>query len=127
MASFYWRWTWPSGDRRAFKQFFDSECVHTPIELLQEPNGEPQECPICRKMVEQWPSVTVWSTYYVPGQEAGSGCVEYHESCFQVAEEGFMRNAVRLTDRAAVGAGGPPPRPGNPWDTWRQQGIDPKN
>lgn len=125
MASFYWRWTWPSGDRRAYKQFFDAECVNVPLQLLREPQEEATECPICGKLVEAYPAITVWATHYIPGQEPATGCIEYHESCFQVAEPQFLKNAVRLPDRAMVQAGGPPPGHGNPWDSWRQQGIDP--
>lgn len=126
MASFYWRWTWPSGDRRAYKQWFDAECVGGVLHLLSEPQEEPTVCDICKELVTGYPSITVWATYYIPGQEPGTGCAQYHEACFQVAERGFLHEAVRLEDRAMVQAGGPPPGPRNPWDSWRQQGIDPR-
>lgn len=125
LASFYWRWTWPSGDRRGYKQFFDSNCVVGPFGRITHWDEETMTCAVCQEETRFPDQITVYATYYLPGQERQDGYVLYHPACFQGAEAEYLAHAVRLADRDAE-AGGPPPRTkGNPWDSWKAQGIDP--
>ena len=126
MAAFYWRWTWPTGGRRGYKQFFDSECVQYPLANLHDLDVEDDDCTECSEAVTGQLGVTVYCTYYIPGHDRQDGYMVFHEACFVGKEAQFARHGSPLADRdpSAVQGGGPPAL--NPWDSWDRMGITPR-
>ncbi len=126
MAGFYWAWTWPTGDRRAYKQFFDFECATPVLRDLVRVERHPDECLQCGIMPSTSEGeVLVWCTYYLPGKERQDACLPFHPACFEGRADRFSHNAVRLADKGVGGGGTPSPNPGNRWDSWASMGIEP--
>ncbi len=119
MAAFYWRWTWPSGDRRGYKQQMDFECSSSHLRRIVKAENNVDDCVFCGKPVDNGQSsLIVWYTMYLPGKERMDGGLDYHHECFTQAEYWYTQNATRLTDRDGGGGGPPASTRGNPWDYW---------
>jgi len=126
MASFYWAWTWPTGDRRAYKQLLDFECSTKHLRRIVRAEENERRCVECQELVD--PSVgevVVWGTVYLPKKDRLDVGLPFHPSCWEESCEGFTRNATRLSDRQEQAGGPPPATQRNKWDSWASIGIDP--
>ena len=125
MASVYWAWTWPTGDRRSFKQL---RCVQHSValaEMCARAKANVQDCTACGEEFSDIDTpVTVWATVYFPHRERIDAWADFHARCFEAAEPAFRLGATRLPDRKGPGRGAP--RPGHEDDDpWRAIGIPP--
>ncbi len=125
MAGFYWAWTWPTGDRRAYKQLLDFECSTTALRRIVRSQKEQPECNECGgKTDPQAGEVLVWTTYYLPGKDRADACLVFHPACFEQVAQQFVHNAVRLPERRVGGGGSPAPHPGRPQNAWAMPSLD---
>jgi hypothetical protein len=126
MATFYWNWTWPSGDKRAYKQWFDFECSTPNLRRIVMAEKDPDNCIACGAFIDdQEPYTILWVTYILPGNDKASTSFAYHVSCFESEAEIYSANAKRLEVRSDGAGGAPRPVPGNKWDSWQAMGIKP--
>lgn len=124
LATVYWAWYWPSGDRRSYKQRFDPICAMPTFAKLNWSIDNEGHCPVCREHTGDSPDVTLWATAYVPGHEAAAYALDYHARCFEQIADELTVGAQRLLDRPLLGAGGPPPRAEvDPWDGFEVKGV----
>ena len=126
MSSWYWAWTWPTGDRRGYVQLICKGCITDHVKRLIRYAADDTCCVLCRGPLDASDSATVWLTLYAPGRDREDLSLEYHPSCFESEADVFSRGARRLPDREGAGSGGPPaPRPREEWPSWSAMGIDP--
>jgi hypothetical protein len=127
LATIYWAWTWPTGDRRAYKQFFDSDCIGVWNMPLQVAHKQSAHCSGCgEKVTDDERSIAVWATIYLPGRDRIDDVLEYHVPCFEKNAERFTMNAQRLPVRPeGSGTGAPVPEP-QEWPDWASIRIVPK-
>jgi hypothetical protein len=124
MASAYWAWTWPTGDRRSYKQHICAEHVDAISSWIKYDKASLQTCYSCEEEFKEFETVvTVWFTLYVPKRERYDGCLDLHVTCHEQAVDGFMLNAERLRDRPMSGRGAP--RPDLELAAWDALGIYP--
>ena len=118
MATVYWAWYWPSGDRRSYKQRFDPICAMPILAMLRSSLESPDDCAGCHERITGDADVQVWWTLYLPGREREDWSLLYDAACFERDADRFTAGADRLLDRTAGGGG--PPAPSTrvvPWET----------
>jgi hypothetical protein len=119
MASIYWRWTWPSGDQRAYKQRFDPTCAMPVLAKINSAIAEEDNCVGCHKRISGAPDVVIHAHVYVPGREELYVQMPYDDACLQKDESIFETGAERLLDRPMDGGAGPrAPIPDRGWEAW---------
>jgi len=123
LAAIYWGWRWPSGDRRAFAQRFDSDCIGASMTRIRKSNMEPDICVHCGGEAKYPNSIEVYATIYIPGRDRDDAVVTYCEPCFVQEESLYIQNARRLDDRE--GGGGGPPASTSRADPWAAIGLHP--
>ena len=124
MASFYWNWTWPTGDRRGYKQLVDAECAAPYLRLARSQMDESELCAHCGDKVDHLLSIDLYCTCYIPGRDRDDWMRSYHAACFEQVFQAFQQGATRLPDRKGLGSGAPrSPAQGTGWESWGQQGI----
>lgn len=124
LATIYWAWTWPSGDRRCYKQWFDATCFHTVIEKLNRSDNTDQ-CFFCGELAATVDDLNLYATYYIPGRERADGFATMHQNCLMNGEHQLTQNGVRMPDRGRDFVQQVLPITGNPWDSWDQMGLRP--
>jgi hypothetical protein len=119
MATFYWAWFWPSGDRRAYKQLVDPICAMGIIKRVNDAIAQDDHCIRCHERINGSPEVVVWATIYIPFRERLDVGLPYDAACFEKEADLYSKGGQRLLDRAPavlLQEGGPPP--GAAWDEW---------
>jgi hypothetical protein len=123
MVSVYWAWTWPTGDRRAYKQHL---CVEDAAELatyVRNSRLDYQLCFRCNEPLrEDSTRVTVWITAYFPKHDRIDAYADFHVSCHNEVVPYLVQGAERLDDR---GSGWGAPRPDLEADPWQALGLTP--
>lgn len=124
MAAVYWGWTWPTGDRRSYTQWFDQECFESLQNSLQRCITD-DSCRYCDKATDQDPVTRLWFTVYAPHSERYDNYVDYHPACFEKDVDQYYLNARRNLGTRVGGAGPRSPNQGKGWRSWGEQGIEP--
>lgn len=105
LASFYWRWVWPSGDFRGYRQLLDPVCVGSVVNNAKLAHDEPTKCVKCEGELAYPASVKVQGYAFLPNQDRIDFEIGYCETCFTEEEELYVRNAKRLDNRPVEGGG----------------------
>ncbi len=126
MAAFYWGWTWPTGDRRSYKQLLDFECSTPYLKQIVQAEQHEDDCVVCKEEVDRAEGeVLVWGTVYLPGKDRLDVCLPFHPAHFEAMADHYTHGATRLVNRGSQAGGPPPETPGNKWDSWDSMGITP--
>jgi len=123
LASFYWGWRWPSGDRRAYVQLLCPACAEPEMLKFELSSQHPGQCLVCQDACEYPSQVTVYASVYIPGRDKLEGEQRFCIADFEKEEQMFEQNARRLPDRGLT-AGGPPPSTPQQ-DPWAAIGLHP--
>jgi len=123
LATVYWRWTWPSGDQRAYKQKYDPTCGIALFSRITKSQAGAEECVMCEESAK-WPNaIYVHGWVYVPGHDQEEIELIHCEECFLKTEAVYTQGAERLADREVGGRGTPAPNPAD--DPWAAIGLHP--
>jgi len=127
MASVYWRWVWPSGDRRGYRQLFDRECFSTIAPRLTLAASDSELCPSCNEPVQYPGNIDVWATWFIPGQDRKEGALRYHVGCFEQVADFYLQGAFRLADHLEGWGEGPLAPASQPqrWGSWDSVDLTP--
>lgn len=115
LATLYWAWAWPTGLRKSFKQRLDPQCMAPYVDLINEANQSPNDCPICSGPCISGDYALIWVTAYIPGAERLDTSMAMHPACFNDQVQHFTEGAVQMPDRHASDGGPKAPLPENPW------------
>lgn len=124
MMTVYWAWTWPTGDRRCYKQFFDYSCAASLVPKI-EAKDSTDACYLCNQVAATADDINLYATYYVPGRDRLDAFLTIHESCLSRGEQYFTKNSVRMPERTQDQRVQAAERKGNPWDSWGAMGLSP--
>lgn len=122
MATVYWAWTWPTGDRRCYKQFFDPQCFASVVTKINAADNN-DLCFMCGQLAATDQDLNLYATYYVPKHDRADAFLSIHEACLSQGDQYFMQNAIRMPNRQEHVT--PPSRehPKDPWDSWDSMGL----
>jgi len=105
LGGFYWRWVWPSGDLRGYRQLIDPVCAGSIVNNIKLATAQPDNCVKCEGKLAYPASVRVNGYAFLPGRDRLDFEVPYCETCFVEEEELYIRNAKRLDNGVVEGGG----------------------
>jgi hypothetical protein len=127
LATIYWAWTWPTGNRLAYKQHYDPGCIsiwNKAIMIGRKPQPHCSECD--EEFVNGISRVSVWATIYLPKQERIDDMIEFHPDCFEAVVDRLTAHATILPNGGSgSGTGAPSPEP-EPWPDWADLDLRPQ-
>lgn len=122
LGGFYWRWIWPSGDYRGYRQLLDPTCAMNVLSKAKASYEAPDDCLKCGQPLSYPASVKVHGYAFLPGHDRKDFELAYCETCFVEEEPSFAKNARRLDD--APDQGGGTPALSRREDPWAAIGIE---
>lgn len=124
MMTMYWAWTWPSGDRRCYKQHFDYECAAGVVQKVEKADNT-DLCFMCGELAAMTSDINLYATYYIPGRDRLDAFLTIHEVCLTKGDQYFTQQATRMPERSQSDRAKANGVKGNPWDSWGVMGLTP--
>lgn len=125
LAGFYWRWVWPSGDFRGYRQLLDPTCAGDVVNKLRLAQAQPDNCLKCEGVLAYPASVKVQGYAFLPGRDRFDFELPYCETCFLEDEYVYTKGAKRLDNRQGEGGGASALNPASdPWAGFAQASVN---
>src|SRR4029450_7965310 len=93
LASIYWRWVWPSGDFRGYRQLYDPVCIGSVVNKYKLAEAHPDLCVKCEGQISYPASVKILGYAFFPGQDRTELALPYCATCFEEDVDLYTRNA----------------------------------